>query len=215
MNISVSRVTGRPKDLEKRAQIMAAASRLFLELGFERATVDAIAAAAGVSKLTVYSHFADKEGLFRALIVAKCAEHFEAMDFVELAPLGPAVALGQIARGFLALMFHSDVLALHRVLMTSERGDTALNKTFWDAGPQPTIAALAALLARFDVENALCVAAPTQAADQFFSMLKGTDHLRMLLGIGAAPSARELADLGDGVVAMFVRAYAVTEPGDR
>ena len=54
--------------MEKRAAILSAASQLFLELGFERATVDRIAQAAGVSKLTVYSHFADKEGLFVALI---------------------------------------------------------------------------------------------------------------------------------------------------
>ena len=208
MNTSASRVSGRPKDLEKRAAILAAASRLFLEQGFERTTVDAVAASAGVSKLTVYSHFADKEGLFKALIGAKCAEHFEALEFVELAPLGPAVALERIANGFLALMFHPDVLALHRLLMTSERGDTALNKTFWQAGPTPTIAALVRLLLRFDAAGELEVPQPAREADQFFSMLKGTDHLRMLLGIGAPPSADALRALAHDAVTMFVRAYA-------
>ena len=208
MNAPASRLSGRPKDLEKRAAIFAAASGLFLEQGFERTTVDAIAAAAGVSKLTVYSHFADKEGLFKALISAKCAEHFEAMDFVALAPLGPAAALDHIARAFLALMFHPDVLALHRILMTNERGDTVMNTTFWQAGPQPTIAALAALLARFAADGALLIERPVDAADQFFSMLKGTEHLRMLLGIGAPPTTCDLAQLRTAVVAMFVRAYA-------
>ena len=55
---------GRPKDLEKRAAILAAAKQLFPEQGFDGTSMDAIATAAGVSKLTVYSHFTDKEGLF-------------------------------------------------------------------------------------------------------------------------------------------------------
>ena len=49
MTASPARLLGRPKDMEKRAAILVAASRLFLDLGFERATVERIAAAAGVS----------------------------------------------------------------------------------------------------------------------------------------------------------------------
>ena len=208
MNATSPRLIGRPKDMEKRAAILAAASQLILEFGFERATVDRIAAAAGVSKLTVYSHFADKEGLFVALIGAKCDEHFEAREFVDLAPLGPRVALTRIAISFLNLMFHADVIALHRVLMTSASAETRMNEVFWSAGPMPTLAALARLLQRFDAEGVMQVAAPTRAADQFFSMLKGTEHLRVLLCVGAAPNRQALTELAHDTVAMFLRAYA-------
>ena len=51
---------GRPKDPGKRAAILDAAKRLFVSQGFERVSMDQIAAEAGVSKLTVYSHFGDK-----------------------------------------------------------------------------------------------------------------------------------------------------------
>src|SRR5690606_22208157 len=54
---------GRPKDLAKRAAILQAAERMFLQHGFEGVSMDQIAAAAGVSKLTVYSHFGDKDAL--------------------------------------------------------------------------------------------------------------------------------------------------------
>ena len=40
----------------------------FNEHGLERASVDAIAADAGVSKMTVYSNFGSKEGLFQAVV---------------------------------------------------------------------------------------------------------------------------------------------------
>lgn len=208
MNAASSRLLGRPKDMEKRAAILCAASQLFLELGFERASVDRIAAAAGVSKLTVYSHFADKEGLFIALISNKCDEHFEAREFVELAPLGAREALTRIAVSFLGLMFHPDVVALHRVLMTSASAETHMNEAFWEAGPATTLAAMARLLERFDVDGVLRIAKPARAADQFFSMLKGGEHLRLLLDVGAPPDDAALTELADETVAMFLRAYA-------
>ena len=65
---------GRPKDLEKRAAILEAGKRLFPRHGFDGTSMDAIAAEAGVSKLTVYSHFNDKETLFKSVIEAKCEE---------------------------------------------------------------------------------------------------------------------------------------------
>ena len=55
---------GRPKDPAKRKAILEAAETLFLRNGYDGSSMDAIAAEAGVSKLTVYSHFTDKETLF-------------------------------------------------------------------------------------------------------------------------------------------------------
>ena len=63
---------GRPKDPAKRAAILEAAKTLFLAGGFSGTSMDAVAKEAGVSKLTVYSHFSDKETLFSAAIEAKC-----------------------------------------------------------------------------------------------------------------------------------------------
>ena len=59
---------GRPRDPERVRRIIEAAHSHFNAHGLERASVDAIAAEAGVSKMTIYSHFASKEGLFEAVI---------------------------------------------------------------------------------------------------------------------------------------------------
>src|ERR1044072_4542347 len=59
---------GRPRDPERVRRILEAAQRHFSEHGLERASVDAIAASAGVSKMTVYSNFGSKEGLFQAVV---------------------------------------------------------------------------------------------------------------------------------------------------
>src|SRR4051794_11294122 len=61
---------GRPPSAAKRSAILAAATESFLTHGYTRTTLDDVAAAAGVSKQTVYSHFTDKETLFLAVLTA-------------------------------------------------------------------------------------------------------------------------------------------------
>src|SRR5512140_1073421 len=56
----------------KRRQILIGAREVFSEQGYERASVDHIAARAGVSKATVYNHFHDKKALFVAAVVEDC-----------------------------------------------------------------------------------------------------------------------------------------------
>ena len=72
---------GRPKDLEKRAGILEAAKDLFLARGFEATSMDAVAQAAGVSKLTVYNHFQDKDTLFLSAVKSKCEERLPHLLF--------------------------------------------------------------------------------------------------------------------------------------
>ena len=58
---------------EKRAQIIEAATKLFMKSGYGAVSMDAIAARANVSKRTVYGHFADKATLFIAIMDGYCA----------------------------------------------------------------------------------------------------------------------------------------------
>ena len=75
---------GRPKSEAKAEAILHAASELFLSQGFQGTSMDAVAKRAGVSKQTVYSHFANKEELFKACIGAKVAGYgFDSAAMVE------------------------------------------------------------------------------------------------------------------------------------
>ncbi len=53
---------------QKRHQIMDAAAEVFVDGGYENASMDRIAEVAGASKRTVYNHFGSKEDLFRAVV---------------------------------------------------------------------------------------------------------------------------------------------------
>src|ERR1700755_3322071 len=56
------------EDSSKRRQILDGARKLFLDLGFDGASMGEIARAAGVSKGTLYVYFADKNRLFEAIV---------------------------------------------------------------------------------------------------------------------------------------------------
>lgn len=209
MNEHAPRPAGRPKDMEKREAILEAAGRLFLEHGFERTTMDAIAAAAGVSKLTVYSHFQDKEGLFRALIARKCDQYFEGKDFEQLGALPPREALTRLGDGFLGLMYHGDVLSLYRLLIGGASQQASQNRVFYESGPRPTIESLARLLGGYSARGQLRVEDPERAAEHLLAMLQGCMHQRALLNVDPSPpAAKALKEHVEDVVAVFLRAYA-------
>ena len=75
---------GRPKDPEKRNAILEAAMQLFPSRGYDGVSMDALAQAAGVSKLTVYSHFEDKEALFDATDTVTMSPYETVFDFSKL-----------------------------------------------------------------------------------------------------------------------------------
>jgi TetR/AcrR family transcriptional repressor of mexJK operon len=58
----------------KRTAILEGAKAVFLRQSFSLATMDDVAAAAGVGKQTVYRHFGSKEALFVGLVVWMCAQ---------------------------------------------------------------------------------------------------------------------------------------------
>ena len=110
---------GRPKDLEKRAAILEAAKGLFLSRGFGATSMDAVAAGAGVSKLTVYNHFSDKDTLFLEAVKAKCEEQMP-HEIFEGQARGPIRRrLLSIARAFHALITSDDARA-HRLTLRIE-----------------------------------------------------------------------------------------------
>jgi TetR/AcrR family transcriptional repressor of mexJK operon len=202
---------GRPKDLEKRAAILCAAKRLFPRSGFEGTSMDAIAAEAGVSKLTVYSHFTDKETLFFAAIQARCEEQMPATLFdVDLK--GPVRdQLEEIARAFLKMVMAPESVALHR-LLTSGTTSPKLVQLFWDAGPRRVQGGLQQFL-RSEVDaDQLDIADVPRAASQFFALLKGEVHARLLCGCEELVSGREIDTHVRATVEFFLRAYGPT-PG--
>lgn len=199
---------GRPKDLGKRAAILEAAKQLFVREGFAGVSMDQIAAEAGVSKLTVYSHFGDKEALFGAAIRAKCEESLPDTLF-QLELKGPLRAqLKAIAGGFFALISSEEALSTHRMMISPGNADDPLRRLFWEAGPQRTHTHFAAFLQARVAAGELEISDTQLAAEQFFALIKGELHARMLCGLCAKPQRGDVAAHVDACADLFLRAYA-------
>ncbi|HEX7370241.1 MAG TPA: TetR/AcrR family transcriptional regulator [Rhodanobacteraceae bacterium] len=199
---------GRPKDLEKRAAILEAAKRLFPQNGFEGTSMDAVAAEAGVSKLTVYSHFGGKEALFVETVRCKC-ESLLPREMVEVDVATPVrdQLLG-IARAFFCLMMSDEALGMHRTLMASSQQSPKLARLYWEAGPKQVQAALADMLQKEVAAQQLDIRDTHRAAGQFFALLKGEHHSRVLFGCGKPDSSEAEAHL-EATVDVFLRAYGI------
>ncbi|CAN7483195.1 TetR/AcrR family transcriptional regulator [Pseudomonas sp. LjRoot71] len=198
---------GRPKDLAKRKAILEAAKTLFLSNGYDGSSMDAIAAEAGVSKLTVYSHFTDKEKLFAEAVKSKCEEQlpellFELDDEVPLAQV-----LMSIGRGFNELINSRESVELHRVMVSLAAQDSKLCRMFYEAGPQRVQHGMEELLRQADQSGKLRVPDPLSAADQFFCLIKGGANFRLLIGCGEALQGAEAEAHVRDAVEVFLRAF--------
>jgi TetR/AcrR family transcriptional repressor of mexJK operon len=199
---------GRPKDPEKRAAILAAAKRLFPLHGFDGVSMDALAAEAGVSKLTLYSHFRDKDALFIEAVKQKCEEQLPDAAF-DVPPRGPLrEALLRIGLQFHALVSSEDAVNLQRMMLADARNAPKLGKLFYEAGPQRVIEGFRQFLDRAVAAGALDVPDTREAAGHFLCLLKGEVNMRMLCGPQFCAHGDDPTAHVASVVEFFLRAYA-------
>jgi TetR/AcrR family transcriptional regulator, mexJK operon transcriptional repressor len=183
----------------KRASIVDGAKEVFLRNGFEGASMDGIAAAAGVSKMTVYRYFHGKEELFAGVITELCERIIED-DMERMLERRPEEALRGFARKVMAILFAPDTIELHRIVISESRRFPALGRLFYRSGPEACIAMLAAYFERHKSRRTLNLRNPRRSAEEFLELLRGYAHLRVLLGLQKAPSAREVEERIEGAV---------------
>jgi len=202
---------GRPKDLGKRAAILDAAKALFVDQGYGGVSMDSIAAQAGVSKLTVYSHFGDKETLYTEAVKSTCVEMLPDALFVTDADGALREQLLGIGRAFFTMITSPAAVAVQRVMMAPDTDDR-IREMFWVAGPQRTSDALAEFLRARTERGELEITDFQTAALQFFTLIKGELHTHMMCGLRTAPAECDADAHVEASVTFFLRAYA-TRPG--
>ncbi|WP_342780504.1 TetR/AcrR family transcriptional regulator [Arenimonas fontis] len=198
---------GRPKDLEKRAAILEAAKLLFPERGYEGTSMDAIAQAAGVSKLTVYSHFQDKDTLFVEAVKAKCEDLLPSDLFLKRTAEPWERQLHRIAQAFFRLINSDEAIAVARVLARQMSEDAHLPRLFWEAGPKRTQEALAGFLRAGVQSGAVDIPDCDLAASQLCALLKGEHHARLMCGCQERLDAEQERRHIEATVDLFLRAY--------
>jgi AcrR family transcriptional regulator len=106
-----------PTYTPKQEAILQGAVRVFLQSGYAGTSMDRVAAEAGVSKQTIYSHFQDKEGLFKALMERMTIRRFQAAFQTTTLSGEPKVLLRQFAETYLTKIADEDYIALFRLIL--------------------------------------------------------------------------------------------------
>lgn len=200
-----------PRARRMQARILAAAEAVFLSRGYEPASMDEIAATAGVSKQTVYAHFASKEGLFSAMTTGMIGQAVAARDAAAPMPEPEGDVAGFLhSYGMAQLATPADprLMQLRRLAIAEAERFPDLGRQVWAAGPGAAIAHLAAVFARLDARGDLFVPAPDRAARTFnWLLMGGPTSEAMLLGAPQFASAEETTAHVDEAVRVFLAAY--------
>jgi len=199
---------------EKRLAIARGARTVFGREGFTRASVDAIAAEAGVSKRTIYNHFADKEYLFRSVILDGAAEVAATHTQIADRHLRKILDLEEDLIAFgLEWASSPTAFAGHFALVRAIQAEAShiplsVLQAWQEAGPLAFQRELAGHLRRMADRGLLSVPEGTEAeAANLFNLLTFTNVVqRSFYGAVELPEAEVVALVTSGVKA-FLRLY--------
>lgn len=193
-----------------RERILQAALGVFLEVGFERANLDKIAAQAGVTKPTVYSHFGSKVGLLQA-VAQQQAQQVITQFSPNLKSTGNVRRdLTGFAKSFLTHMLHPNAIRVHRFAIVEAMTHPELVAPLLSAGPQKLDEVLRNYLDAETNAGRLRCKNPLLAAQQLIGLLAGMDFLAIVIS-QVIPSEAEIRKRIASAIDVFLNSYAVEE----
>ncbi|UUL83946.1 TetR/AcrR family transcriptional regulator [Sphingomonas qomolangmaensis] len=199
---------GRPRDPAKQDAIIGAARESFIERGFNASTIEDIAQRAGVSKVTLYNRFGDKETLFEAVIRGEMPRMDSALSIDEQAGLSLEERLNLFGEGLLTFIFHEDHAVFERMLAQEITQVPALAERFFRAGPALCRGRLADLIAEGDAAGLLEVDDPQRAAEDLVGIWKGFCEIELMFGMIPEPTLDMIRERAARGTSRFMRAYA-------
>jgi AcrR family transcriptional regulator len=179
-------------------RILDAATEIFLREGYGAASLEAVAAAAGVSKRTLYARFAGKPALFQVVVARLVTRWLPAFDAGVGRADGLEASLVAAGRVILATALAPEALALYRLIVAEIGRFPELGRVMQEAGAGIGHERVASLLAGAGIAD------PGWAAEQFFVLLLAVPQ-RRTLGLGRAPDEAAQAEWVRRAVALFLR----------
>lgn len=198
---------GRPVNQALAQTIVDTAYELFVELGFQAATLDKVAQRAKISKLSIYRHFENKEALFSAAILSRC-QQFAPQTLFEGIQGSAEEQLMAVGSSLLRTLLSPDVRSVEAMIVADKTNQKLLSKLHYEAGPAHVIAQIEALLCQLHTKALLNVPNPRQSARIFASFFKGCDLLMIArFDETKANDDNEIEFYCKSVVAMFIAAH--------
>ena len=206
---------GRPaagQDPVKRGQIIEGARRVFIDKGFEAASMNDITREAGVSKGTIYVYFANKEELFEALIEEERSTIFKNMYDV-LDQIGDLRAtLVKFGNVLSAKITSAKVIQAQRTVVGAADRIPELGTRFYERGPKRGHDRVVVFLNAAIERGLLNIPDVELAAYQFTELcLAGLFRQCIFAYRTKAPSSAEIEHIVSSGVDMFLKAYGTEQ----
>lgn len=195
-------------DGAKRRQILEGARRVFLDHGFDGASMGEVARAAGVSKGTLYVYFDSKEALFEALTLDERCDLAEGLFQLDEADPDIGAVLRRLGMSFMRMMVRPDHVSSVRMVIGAADKFPRFGRSFYEAGPQYGSERLRAYLERHVAARRLRIDDTLLAAEQFLNLCSAGVLKRLLFAVERSFDEAALARSVDSAVAVFLAAYA-------
>ena len=197
---------GSDEDSSKRRQILDGARKVFMDLGFDGASMNEIARAAGVSKGTLYVYFADKSRLFEAIVEDEALE--KGKIAYNLDPARDAeTTLREFGQAYIGSMCRPGGGSSIRTVMAIAERMPEVGCRFYQNVLARTINRLADYLQAHVGPNDLAIDDCQLAASQFTMMCQASLFLPFIFQAAPAPSPERIREVVESATRMFLAAY--------
>lgn len=186
--------------------ILDAAANLFHSEGYARTSLDTVAAEAGVTKPTVYSHFRSKQGLFQAVVDRVAQERLGKLEQALATTGDPGDDLLRFGELFLSIALNPETQRWDRLAAAECLAHPEVGELFFQSGPAKLLKRLTQLLAQYDRDGLLVIPKPAAAAEQLIGLLIGIEMLRSSIGLKTL-SVRQQKQRAKEAVRIFLAAF--------
>jgi AcrR family transcriptional regulator len=194
------------EDSSKRRQILDGASKVFMDLGFDGASMGEIARAAGVSKGTLYVYFADKSRLFEAIVEEETLEQGNIAFNFDL-ERDVTTTLREFGQAYIQLLCRPRGGSAIRTVMAIAERMPDVGRRYYERVLEKTIGRLAFYLEAHVKANDLAIDDCQLAASQFMLMCQASLFLPFIFQAAPAPSAERIVQVIESATQMFLAAY--------
>ena len=194
------------EDSSKRRQILEGARKVFMDLGFDGASMGEIARSAGVSKGTLYVYFADKNRLFEAIVEEETLEQAKvAFNFDPARDV--LTTLMEFGQAYIQMLCRPGGGSATRTVMAIAERMPEVGRRFYSHVVAHTIARLAGYLETRAAAGDLEIGDCQLAATQFMQMCQASLFMPFLFQAAPAPSAERIAQVVESATRIFLAGY--------
>ena len=189
--------------------LLDAALRVFAACGYSGTTMDAVAAAAGLTKPTLYQYFPSKEDLFARMMLDK--RDVMLVAFNEPRKGGMVEQLHAFAWAYADTVMQPAMLSLARLIIAEVQRFPEIGRSYQAAGPDQLLVALMAFLDGQRQVGRLAFDDPELAAEDFWGLILSAPRTQALYKPDRLPDRTQIARYVTNGLRTFLRAYS-TDP---